>query len=343
MSTADNAATAENTEEDKTKKPVSKIVWKQAESTMRIIADIIDNWERMSNALDPTLPFRSRRPRIILASCLILPLLGSYFVTSYMMVKGLGFSIGLTLFGDPVMQPVQRYLARYYPNFKKYLIPRNFLLRGVPTNAQLTATLLRMGERSKVPMPPPQSSEEPPPTADDASSTASSTKDQPKKKNKFVQFLRNVTGGSIQVFLTTDSVKAAAGEKHAQNRLGVLTQPKPKLFAGPVSFPARFKGQKGFVYITTTATSPALSWTTNLDNVDPAWSLPIADMIKLRKVGGLGWKSRIVVSWALQKKIVDGLIITTADGKEHHLTAVTMRDELFNRLVAAGSQMWEVL
>lgn len=330
---------------DKTKQPVSKLVWKQAESTMRTLADVIDNWERFSNALDPTLPFRSRRPRIILASCLILPLLASYFITSYMLVKSVGFSIGLGLFGDPVLRPVEAFLAKNYPNFKKYLIPRNSILRGVPTNAQLAVTLLRIGERSKVPVPPPQSSDGQPAANDQSnpSQTPSTSADKPKKKNKFVQFIRNVTGGSIQVLLITDKVKAAAGEKHAQNRLGVLKPPDPGPFAGPVSFPARFKGQKGYVYVTTTATSPALSWTSDLANVDPAWSLPIADMTKLRKVGGLGWKSRIVVSWALEKKIVDGLIITDKDGKEHHLTAVAMRDELFNRLVAVGSQMWEVL
>lgn len=58
-------------------------------------------------------------------------------------------------------------------------------------------------------------------------------------------------------------------------------------------------------------------------------------------MGGLGWKSKIFVGWATDREIADGLIVTDTMGKEHHLTAIISRDELFNRLVAIGSQMWE--
>ncbi|PHH58401.1 hypothetical protein CDD80_2383 [Ophiocordyceps camponoti-rufipedis] len=59
------------------------------------------------------------------------------------------------------------------------------------------------------------------------------------------------------------------------------------------------------------------------------------------KVGGLGWKSKMVVGWALDGHVVDGLVVKTKTGEQRHLTAVMVRDELFNRLVAIGSQMWE--
>ena len=47
------------------------------------------------------------------------------------------------------------------------------------------------------------------------------------------------------------------------------------------------------------------------------------------------------MGWALEKQVVDGLVVRTKLGDEYHLTAVMIRDELFNRLIAMGSQMWE--
>lgn len=168
-------------------------------------------------------------------------------------------------------------------------------------------------------------------------STSPAKKTQP--RSRFLKFIRGITGGSIRAYLSVDAVKAAAGERHAQKRMGVVQQAKHS--AGPVSFPARYKGQKGHAYITITATSPALSWATR-PGTQPVWSVPIADIREATKVGGLGWKSKMVVNWALEKQVVDGLVVRTEEG-EHHLTAVVMRDELFNRIVSAGPQMWEAL
>jgi hypothetical protein len=167
--------------------------------------------------------------------------------------------------------------------------------------------------------------------------------EQTKKRGGFLGLLRAVTGGGIHVFLATDKVKAAVGVRHARNRLGVVEPQNINPLAGPVRFPARHKGRKGHAYITMTATSPALSWTSSLKDVNPAWTIPIADIVDVQKVGGLGWKSKIMVHWALEKEVVDGVILKTARGEEYHLTAVTLRDELFNRLISAGPQMWESL
>jgi Protein of unknown function (DUF3292) len=54
-------------------------------------------------------------------------------------------------------------LNREFPNWQKLLEIRNTLLKGVPTNAQLTITLLRIGEANKAPLPPPPTSGIPPP------------------------------------------------------------------------------------------------------------------------------------------------------------------------------------
>jgi hypothetical protein len=62
---------------------------------------------------------------------------------------------------------------------------------------------------------------------------------------------------------------------------------------------------------------------------------------EIKKVGGLGWKTKLVVGWATDSDIADGLLIIDKDGNEKQLTAIALRDELFNRLIALGKQMWE--
>ena len=130
-----------NTMHDKTKRPVSQAVWDQTRPIMHLIADFVDTWERFGNALSPTPPFPSRRPRLTLAACLLPLLVGSYFTTSYMMLKGLGFFVGFAFFGDPVLTPLIALVNSNYPKWQKYVELRNSILRGVPTNAQLTRHL----------------------------------------------------------------------------------------------------------------------------------------------------------------------------------------------------------
>lgn len=84
-----------------------------------------------------------------------------------------------------------------------------------------------------------------------------------------------------------------------------------------------------------------MSWTSDLDNIQPAWTVAIEDISDLKKVGGLGWKSKIVVGWSTGSEVVDGLVIKTKQGDDYHLTAIAVRDDLFNRLIAMGNQMWE--
>jgi hypothetical protein len=64
-------------------------------------------------------------------------------------------------------------------------------------------------------------------------------------------------------------------------------------------------------------------------------------MQEIKKVGGLGWKTKLVVGWATNREIADGLLIIDKAGNQKQLTAIALREELFNRLVAMGAQMWE--
>jgi hypothetical protein len=101
----------------------------------------------------------------------------------------------------------------------------------------------------------------------------------PKKKvgSRILGLFKGVTKGGVETMLGTDRLKAAAGAEHAKKRLGVLKSGEMKP-AGPVTFQARYKGKKGHLYITTTATSPALSWTTEKEDIDPVFSIAIEDI-----------------------------------------------------------------
>lgn len=58
-------------------------------------------------------------------------------------------------------------------------------------------------------------------------------------------------------------------------------------------------------------------------------------------MGGLGWKAKMVVGWATEREISDGILIIDKNGDQKQFTAIALREELFNRLVAMGHHMWE--
>lgn len=130
---------------------------------------------------------------------------------------------------------------------------------------------------------------------------------------------------------------------------------------GPCVFSGRMHGKKGNILLVNSATSPCIAFayskasrslvnslipgrhsdeSTELE-LHPEFTIGLHDVVELRKVGGFGWKGKIVVGWALGREVVDGLEIVDREGNQHVLTAVKGRDELFNRVVAMGSQKWE--
>ncbi|KAK3400605.1 hypothetical protein B0T20DRAFT_476722 [Sordaria brevicollis] len=383
--------------QDKTKKPMELAMWAKLRPFMQIVGNISDNWERLANALSPTPPFPKDTHRLRLAM-LVVPLFGaSLFITSYMFVKSMTFFFGFGMFGDPVIRPGMEYLNRVIPDWQKLLELRNTLLKGVPTNAQLTLTLLRIGEANKAPLPPPprvveQPVQDPanhPPTLDSEAqmrregasypleaspseldeAAHTDPKDglreagfdvdshpknkQTKKSNKVLGWVKNMTAGLVHTGGATDHVRAKLGAHHAKDRLGVVP-PKDEIpVSGPVKFDCRYEGKKGHVYISTSATIPSVAFTTaksetttviagkEREDLRPEWTVAIADVNELKKVGGYGWKAKIVVDWSMEREVKDGLEIVTQTGERYKITAVPLRDELFNRLVALGGQRWE--
>lgn len=390
--TAAAGKSAHHPSSDKTKVPMETAMWTKMRPIMHGLADVTDTWERFANALSPTPPFPEETYRLRLAG-LVVPLLAvSIFVTSYMFTKGATFGVGFGFFGDPVITPGVKWLNKTFPNWQKMLEIRNTILKGVPTNAQLTLTLLRLGEANKAPLPPPPHSSEPPPdvpadiseehlratgadwplNATDEELNAAMAHDPTtahetggtdidhakdskhgKKGQKLMAFFKSTVKGSVETAMGADRLKAKVGSEHAKNRLGVIPDDKQSELTGPVDFSCRYHGKKGHTYISTKATIPCVSFsldnkiakqgTLNRDDgeLHPVWTVPIGDIRELKKVGGLGWKAKLVVGWALNREIADGLEIVSKTGETWNLTAMVLRDELFNRLVAMGGQKWE--
>lgn len=377
---------------DKTKVPMEAAMWTKMRPAMHALGDVADTWERFGNALSPTPPFPRETYRLRLA-ILVAPLfLASLFVTSYMVVKGATFGIGFVMFGDPVISRGLSLLNRKFPHWQKLLELRNTVLKGVPTNAQLTITLLRIGESNKAPLPPPPRITEPPPEqpaeindqhlrATGAEPPLNATEEEldeaiqhdptvahetsggdidaskhskhGKVASKVLGLFRGTTKGAVKTAMGTDVARAKVGSRQAKDRLGVVSPARSShdRISGPVDFKARHGGHRGHVYITAKSTIPALAFSTDAtiekigsrerEDLHPRWTVAVADVVGLRKFGGYGWKAKLIVGWALEREVADGLEITTRVGEVFRVTAVPLRDELFNRLVAMGGQKWE--
>ena len=172
----------------------------------------------------------------------------------------------------------------------------------MPTNSQLTITLLRIGEANKAPLPPPPhvseapkeqpakitdeqlraTGAEPPLSATEQEldeaiqhdpSTAHETggsdidasKDTKhgKKGSKILGFFKGTTKGGVKTAIGTDTMRAKMGSHPAKDRLGVVSQANANVTSGPVDFKARYEGRKGHVYISTKATIPAVAFSTD--------------------------------------------------------------------------------
>ncbi|KAI1346702.1 hypothetical protein F5Y01DRAFT_297132 [Xylaria sp. FL0043] len=376
---------------DKTKVPVENAIWSKMRPIMHGISDVTDAWERLGNALSPTPPFPRDTARIRLASLIVPLLIASLFTSPYVVVKGATFGVGFGFFGDPIITPGLRWLNRQYPHWQKILEMRNTVLKGVPTNAQLTLTLLRIGEANKAPLPPAPLVRAPPPdkpaevtdaelratgaepplnatdeeleaamehdpqTAHEtggADIDAAKSSTHSRKGSKIISAVKSAVKGTVKGAIVSDAARAKVGSRQAKNRLGVVPPAHANLLTGPVDFKARYNGKKGRVYIATKSTIPAVGFSTDVtteivgdgeqkEELNPVWSIAIGDIKELKKIGGYGWKAKLVVGWSLGREVNDGLEITDRMGNVRRITALPLRDELFNRLIAIGGQKWE--
>ncbi|KAL3462093.1 hypothetical protein BJX64DRAFT_288634 [Aspergillus heterothallicus] len=123
--------------------------------TMGTLSDITDICERVSNLLSPIPPFDPIIPRLRLGAILLSICIVSSFCSSYMLVKSCELLVGLALFGEPLFIQGMEFLHLNVPKWKEYLDVEKTLLCNIPTNAQLTLTLLRLAESTCTPLQTP--------------------------------------------------------------------------------------------------------------------------------------------------------------------------------------------
>ncbi|KAK1227207.1 hypothetical protein PQX77_009841 [Marasmius sp. AFHP31] len=357
---------------DKTKKPVEAAMWDAAGPVMHALNIASDIYERFANAFSPTPPFAQNTARVRIAAVIVPVLLISIFVNETLLYKSITFGIGVGMFGQPLFDRIdpERFIALLNnPKWPEMLDIRNTLLLGVPTNAQLTITLLRIGEANKAPLPPPPPAgeiqppdtptlEEAPPDeeldADHDEKAAETMKDdtsKPKKSSKVVSAIKGATKGVVRSALDADKIKATAGSEHSKTRLGVVgSKSEARQSDGPTSFAARHHGKKGTLMLSASATVPLISFVRDLDSrnplvdMKPVFSIPIDHIAEIRKIGGFGWKGKMLIGWSLGAEVADGFEILDNTGRLERVTAIPRRDEVFNRLIALSSkQHWESL
>lgn len=168
---------------------------------------------------------------------------------------------------------------------------------GIPTDSQLTITLLRQGERNKAPLLPPPAPKGPPPHEPhfiDDTVVSASGNDSPlgvsrqdihaavkkdagvvqntggddhestesgsggKRRGKLLSVVKPVVHAAAKTIIGVDKVRAKTGSESAKNRVGAASPRAEPPIAGPVEFTCRWHGERGFVYLTTDSVSPAL-------------------------------------------------------------------------------------
>ncbi|KAN0119385.1 Protein of unknown function (DUF3292) domain containing protein [Hyaloscypha variabilis] len=366
---------ASDAEENMTQKPMEEMLWDNVQpraiepifkNMPHVIGEIVDNWERFANAISPTRPF-SRLPFLRIEGALSLLFLTSLFVPQYVVYKGTGLVIGFGLFGDPVISACFRWLTESFPSN---------ILRGVPTNNQLTLTLLRIGEVHNSPLPP-----VPPTKSTDDNNPHHVHIDQiplNASHHDFVQAIEpspmpktdgnqssspdnsnskgTASKATVEAKLVVDHARAVVGSSKAQGHLGVLPKKKTLIYAGPGEFKARFEGKKGWLYLTSETTSstnptrPRLIFVTEdprnqksevhaSEESKTLCSIALQDIYRLKRATAFINKPvKKAASWSEDTELLASLEIENERGGTIRFTAIPERDALFNRLIALGNQ-----
>jgi hypothetical protein len=284
-------------------------------------------------------------------------------------VKATTFFAGVVFFGDPLIKRATHWLDRWHPGWTQLLRPEAHILHGVPNNAQLALTLLRLGEAHGTPFPPAPSTEKHPskePLQLSASDMSAEGTDAPlgatqdeiehakaadpdkldqaggpdseikdvggHKTSRLLAFVKGSTKLGVRAALGADKLRAKAGRESAKNRLGAVPAEGAGEKEGPTEFSARWEGKPGHVTI-----RPGGVVTFNDD-----WGVRAADITELKKHSGIGVKTKLAVGWAMDRDVADGIEIKDRNGNAYVLSAVPLRDQLFNRLCAMGGQKWEI-
>lgn len=226
-------------------------------------------------------------------------------------------------------------------------------MAGVPTNAQLTLTLLRIGEINSSPLPPAPSSDDNEPVwpirrkksqaasstdvsrqglSVDLQSTNSTTSlpetKVPKKRFvfKLFKFFRRTIATAIKGHIAFDRAIAIAGSAHTKNLISMLQNGH---FAatpfGPLKFDAKFERKRGAAVIDSSKEPPILYFTTyqsaGLDDLriesrkkgTVLFQIPVTEIKELKKTEGLGWKGKLIVELTAGSKEAADGLVVSGD------------------------------
>jgi Protein of unknown function (DUF3292) len=169
-----------------------------------------------------------------------------------------------------------------------------------------------------------------------------------KPVSKIVRLFKGSIGAAVEARLGIDRLRAAKGSEGAKDHLGVLTKVEELVYAEPSVFKARLEGKEGWVYVNGGAT-PGLTFSNHgpgpsgrPEKMDPVFEIAVGDIKRLTRAKALASKPvEKSVDWSADKTLLASLDIEDPSGKTRRFTALPERDELFNRLVAIGSQKWE--
>ncbi|KAF4181424.1 hypothetical protein CNMCM7927_000660 [Aspergillus lentulus] len=330
--------TAEGLDESvttETQKPMKRKVANATDEIMRTMNDITDTYEKFCNLLSPTPPFVTYTPRLRLVGIMASVCLLSLIVSSNFIIKAAAFTLGLGFFGEPIINYSIGYLNRKIPNWKQHLDLQKALLKGIPTNAQLTLTLLRIGEINSSPLAPPPDTEDKdssslirrkaraviasnaaPTKLEAIDSTDLPTDPQtdpaPKQRKrwlfKILRIVRRTIATAIKSHGAFDRAMRIANSAHTRTLLELLAK-KDWLAAptGPLKFEAKFQRKRGTAVIDSTQEPPVMYFTTtqsaSIDDLklesqkkgSVLFQIPVSDITELKKTEGLGWKGKLIV------------------------------------------------
>jgi hypothetical protein len=318
-----------------TQKPMKRKVANATDEIMRTMNELTDTYEKFCNLLSPTPPFITFTPRLRLVGIMASVCLLSLVVSSNFIIKAAAFTLGLGFFGEPIINYSIAYLNRKIPNWKQHLDLQKTLLKGIPTNAQLTLTLLRIGEINSSPLPPPPDTEDKdssslirrkaraviasnaaPTKLEATDSTDSPTDPQtdpaPKQRKrwffKILRIVRRTIATAIKSHGAFDRAMRIANSAHTRTLLELLA--KKDWFAaptGPLKFEAKFQRKRGTAVIDSTQEPPVMYFTTtqsaSIDDLklesqkkgSVLFQIPVSDITELKKTEGLGWKGKLIV------------------------------------------------
>lgn len=132
-----------------------ELTTRMAKATENGVGGAADFIEIMQKALSPVPVYPDSFARFKLAALLVAPALLLHYVPAQLIGRFVTLLFGVVFWGhEPMMKGAEQLMERF-PNWMDYLDPRNHLLSGVPTNAQLTLHLLRASEAEGNPLPLP--------------------------------------------------------------------------------------------------------------------------------------------------------------------------------------------